>query len=95
MIEVACHCGDVTLALPRPPDELLECNCSICRKSGFRGVYYREGEVAVSGALELCPQRHGGSVHHDVALPSLRDPDPLDLARCLPHNDLARPDRMG
>ena len=52
MMDVGCHCGDVTLTLPHAPDEILQCNCSICAKSGFRGVYYREGEVTVSGALD-------------------------------------------
>ena len=96
MIEVACHCGDVTLTLPRAPEEILQCNCSICRKSGFRGVYYRDGEVNVSGALD-------SYVRTDMDKPC------ITMWRCRrcgilthwtlldawPHDEVPRPDRMG
>ena len=95
-MEVDCHCGDVTLTLPHTPDQILQCNCSICRKSGFRGIYYREGEVAVSGALE-------GYVRSDMDDPC------ITMWRCRrcgilthwtlleawPHDNFPRPDRMG
>jgi hypothetical protein len=96
-VNVSCQCGGVTLALPRAPEEILHCNCSICRKSGFEGVYYREGEVTVTGELE-------GYVRSDMA-----DPACMTMWRCgtcgilthwtlldpWPYADMARPDRMG
>ncbi len=96
MIHASCHCGDVTLTLPHAPDEILTCNCSVCRKTGFRGVYYREGEVAVEGALD-------GYVRTDIETPC------ITMWRCRrcgilthwtlldewPYDDAPRPDRMG
>ena len=32
MIESSCVCGAVRLAITRAPDELVDCNCSICRR---------------------------------------------------------------
>lgn len=97
MITASCHCGGVELELPRAPEEILQCNCSICRKSGFMGVYYRDGEVAVRGAVD-------GYVRNDMA-----DPPCITMWRCKtcgilthwtlldewPHADVERPDRMG
>ena len=95
-MEVSCHCGGVKLILPYAPGEILRCNCSICRKSGFEGVYYREGEVAISGEVD-------GYVRQDVEQPC------ISMWRCRtcgilthwslldewPHDDVPRPDRMG
>jgi hypothetical protein len=47
-----CHCGDVAITLPRPPEEITHCNCSLCRKTGFLGSYYRPDEVMVSGEVD-------------------------------------------
>ena len=47
-----CHCGDVAITLPRPPDEVTQCNCSLCRKTGFMGIYYEPYEVAVRGKVD-------------------------------------------
>lgn len=51
-IVVRCHCGEVGIALPRRPEEITRCNCSLCRKTGFLGIYYRPEEVAVTGAVD-------------------------------------------
>ena len=96
MIEVSCHCGGVQLSLPHAPTEILQCNCSICRKSGFQGVYYCDGEVAISGELD-------GYVRSDMDQPC------ITMWRCRtcgilthwsmledwPFDDVTRPDRMG
>lgn len=47
MTEVACHCGAVRLSAPRPPVEVTECNCSICRRLGARWAYYNPSEVKI------------------------------------------------
>ena len=47
-----CHCGQVTITLPRRPDEIRQCNCSLCSKTGFLGIYYRPDEVVVAGELD-------------------------------------------
>lgn len=96
MIEARCHCGGVVLSLPREPEEILTCNCSMCRTSGFRGVYYGEGEIRVAGELD-------SYVRSDMDKPC------ITMWRCKncgilthwtllddwPYEDIERPDRMG
>jgi hypothetical protein len=51
MIQLSCHCGEVRLEVVVPPEEVKECNCSICRRYGARWAYYDPALVRfVSGA---------------------------------------------
>jgi hypothetical protein len=55
MIEAACHCGRVTLAVTRRPRTLTDCNCSICRRYAALWAYYGAGSVelrAPRGSLD-------------------------------------------
>src|SRR5262245_45867586 len=52
MLTASCHCGSVTLELPRPPRTLTQCNCSICRRYGALWAYYRRRSVRVKAAPE-------------------------------------------
>ena len=45
----SCHCGAVRIAVPRVPEWVGSCNCSICRRTGFLGAYYPEAEVRIEG----------------------------------------------
>jgi hypothetical protein len=45
----SCHCGAVRLVIPRVPDEVTQCNCTLCTKLGTRWAYFSRDEVAVSG----------------------------------------------
>jgi hypothetical protein len=47
-----CHCGRVTIRLPRAPESVTQCNCSLCTKTGFRGVYFASEELTVEGAFD-------------------------------------------
>jgi len=47
-----CHCGRVRITLQRRPDEVTQCNCSLCTKSGFRGVYFASDELTIEGELD-------------------------------------------
>jgi len=47
----ACHCGRVTISLPRKPEQITQCNCSLCTKTGFRGVYFGSDELVIEGEL--------------------------------------------
>lgn len=47
MIEAACHCGAVRLTAQTAPDQVTECNCSICRRIAARWAYYRPAEVGL------------------------------------------------
>ena len=46
----SCHCGRVTIALDRAPDEVTDCNCSSCTKHGARWAYFAPSEVRIDGA---------------------------------------------
>ena len=43
----SCHCGKVRIEVPRPPDWVGSCNCSICRRTGILWAYYKPEEVRV------------------------------------------------
>ncbi|MFZ2061536.1 MAG: GFA family protein, partial [Candidatus Binatus sp.] len=51
MIESSCVCGAVRLAITRAPDDLVDCNCSICRRYGALWAYYPLKDVIVPGGL--------------------------------------------
>ena len=42
MIRAACHCGAVRFEIADPPDWVLDCNCTLCRKYGGLWTYFRE-----------------------------------------------------
>lgn len=48
----ACHCGCATIRLPHTPDSVTECNCSLCTKTGFRGVYFSSAELVIEGEFD-------------------------------------------
>lgn len=47
-----CHCGRVRITLPGPPAEVTQCNCSLCSKTGFQGIYYPAEAVTIEGEFE-------------------------------------------
>lgn len=49
MIAASCHCGAVRLEVEVAPEELLECNCSICRRYGTLWAYYSPKQVRFLG----------------------------------------------
>jgi hypothetical protein len=50
MLSTTCHCGAVTIRIPRPPETLTNCDCSICRRYGTLWAYYPSDEVSVQAA---------------------------------------------
>ncbi|MEH6660432.1 MAG: GFA family protein [Parasphingorhabdus sp.] len=42
-----CHCGAVQITVAAPPAEVLRCNCSLCRKTGWRGGYWHPDDVKI------------------------------------------------
>jgi len=46
-----CHCGAVTIRIPRKPDYVNQCNCSLCTRTGFRGIYFGSEELHIDGPL--------------------------------------------
>ena len=46
-VKATCHCGAITVEVPRKPDYINECQCSICRRYGAAWAYYYTPEVNV------------------------------------------------
>jgi hypothetical protein len=62
-----CHCGAVRYAAEVPREvELLDCNCSICRKSGYLHLIVSEADLVLeSGADRLVSYRFAtGAAEH-------------------------------
>ena len=51
MIESSCICGAVRLAITRAPDEVTDCNCTLCRCYGALWAYYSPRDVTIPGGL--------------------------------------------
>ena len=51
MIESSCVCGAVRLAISRAPDEVTDCNCTLCRRYGALWAYYSPKDVTVPSGL--------------------------------------------
>ena len=47
MIVSSCHCGSAKLEILTAPDEVNECNCSICRRYGVLWAYYSPAHVCI------------------------------------------------
>jgi hypothetical protein len=45
MIEASCHCGAIRFEVETAPDEVTDCNCSICRRQGTLWAYYEAPQV--------------------------------------------------
>ena len=52
MVVASCHCGKVSLELAAAPEQVTQCNCSICRRYGTLCAYYHPAQVRVSGATD-------------------------------------------
>lgn len=77
MLSTTCHCGAVRIEIPQAPQQVTNCNCSICRRLGALWGYYEVDTVRVSGhpehtaeyiwgdkTLRIVRCRHCGCVTH-------------------------------
>jgi hypothetical protein len=48
----SCHCGAVTVTADAPPNEVTDCDCSLCRRYGVLWAYYPTRAVAVCGPTD-------------------------------------------
>ncbi|WP_265563556.1 GFA family protein [Sphingomicrobium arenosum] len=67
-VEGGCHCGAVRwqAQLPEPPLEVLDCNCSMCRKTGHLHVFVPHGDFLLlrgDDALTRYRFNTGAAVH--------------------------------
>jgi len=51
LIESSCVCGAVRLSISRAPDEVTDCNCTLCRRYGALWAYYSPKDVTVPSGL--------------------------------------------
>lgn len=52
MLKLSCHCGKIRIGIPKQPDYINECNCTLCAKSGVRWSYFHPLEISVEGATK-------------------------------------------
>jgi hypothetical protein len=95
MIEPSCHCGAVRLEMQSAPEEVNNCNCSICRRYGASWAYYSPADVrliAKKGAtdcylwgektIEFHHCRNCGRVTHWAAVDRQADRMRVNARRC-------------
>jgi len=51
MLTTTCHCAAVRIEIPRPPETITNCDCSICRRYGTLWAYYKASEVRITAAI--------------------------------------------
>lgn len=51
-LQGTCHCGACRVQVAQRPDFVGQCNCSLCRRTGFRGIYFASEEVEISGVFD-------------------------------------------
>lgn len=42
-----CHCGAVQITVPGAPIQILQCNCSLCRKTGWIGGFWHPDAIQI------------------------------------------------
>jgi hypothetical protein len=63
MLEGSCHCGAITISIPRAPRSLTDCNCSICRRYGVLWAYFSAQRVTIRAARGARASYVWGSRH--------------------------------
>lgn len=48
-----CHCGAVQITVPSLPKEIVQCNCSLCLKSGWTGSFWHPDSVKIDAKPEM------------------------------------------
>jgi hypothetical protein len=98
--KVSCHCGQIRLEVAADLGEVVECNCSICTRTGFLHWYVAPEQVAlltpkqrlstyawrdITGGQHFCP-----TCGIAVIRTSTRHPPPVSVnARCVEGVDTA------
>jgi hypothetical protein len=52
MLNLSCLCGQVRIKVPKRPDFINECNCTLCSKAGARWAYFHPSDVGIEGATK-------------------------------------------
>ena len=48
----SCHCGATRIELPHIPDNVSDCNCTYCHRTGAVWAYFDPSEVKVEAAAD-------------------------------------------
>lgn len=85
-IETSCHCGAIQVVIDSAPQQVTNCNCSICRRYGVLWAYYSPKQVRFTPenpatdiymwgprGIEFHRCRHCGCVTHWAAVDKTRD----------------------
>jgi hypothetical protein len=51
MITGGCHCGKVRVEITTAPEQVTDCNCSICRRYATLWAYYAPDQVRVTESV--------------------------------------------
>lgn len=62
-IKTSCHCGAIRITLPHRPEEILECQCTLCRRYGAAWAYYHPKTVEIHATKELGRYLWGDADH--------------------------------
>ena len=97
--KVSCHCGRIQIEVTAELAEVVSCNCSLCRRSGFLHWYVLPEQVrllttgnllstyawrSVTGGQHFCP-----TCGIAVVRTSMQYPPPISInARCVEGADL-------
>lgn len=46
-MKVTCHCGNIQITASYTPNEVANCNCSICRRYSASWAYYNPKDVEI------------------------------------------------
>jgi len=65
-VVASCICGRARITLPRAPDSVSHCNCTMCSKTGFWGVYFPSDELRIEVEFDTY-------VREDLSEPWLRN----------------------
>jgi hypothetical protein len=47
-----CHCGRMRIEVAGPPEFLIDCNCSICRRYGALWAFYALADSQITGMAD-------------------------------------------
>ena len=48
MLTGHCHCGNISFSVDAKPEDLTECNCSMCNRYGAQWAYFEPNEVTIT-----------------------------------------------
>lgn len=60
MLATTCHCGAIRIEVPRRPQSLTNCNCSICRRYGTLWAYYKADAARIVGGAQATAEYRWG-----------------------------------